>query len=96
VGSVTGGLREDVPVPHLEVQLPLVLEAVGGSGAEGFSKEGWDKIAGLLEGVLTEEDLPLSNVNDPRAESAAEGNGSNPESSGSPASGNRVHAAFCF
>ena len=96
MGAVTGGLREDIPVPCLEVRLPLVLGAVGGSGAEGFGKEGWDKIAGLLEGVLIEEDPPLSNINNPRAESTVEGDGSNPESSGLPVSGKLSMRYFPF
>ncbi len=70
---------------HLEVR-----RAVGAGGRAWGGRsitEGRDGTAGLSEGVLPADDPPLSSVNNPRAESPAEGDGTGPESSGFPASG---------
>ena len=61
MGTVTGGLREDALGVHLDAQWG---QATGEDGAVTFSTEDCDNVAGLLEGLPTAEDMPLSSIND--------------------------------
>jgi len=68
------------------------IRGIGGDGAE-CSGNG-EMAAGLSEGVLAADDLPLSSINAPREGSSPKGDGTDMEASGLPVSGELW--AHCF
>jgi hypothetical protein len=69
-----------------------------GAGAGCSGRAGWSNTAGLSAGVLTADDDPLSKVNvlRPARGARGDGDGANPEPSGSPASGELRAGCFPF
>src|SRR5713226_10111254 len=93
--SIHKDLEEDLPAEDLEV---LQVLGADGAGAGRSSRAGWSDTVGLSAGVLAADDDPLSKVNvlRPARGARSDGNGANPEPSGSPASGELWAGCFPF
>src|SRR5258707_10313540 len=93
--SIHKDLEGDLPAEDLEV---LRVLGADGAGAGRSGRAGWSDAVRLSAGVLAADDDPLSKVNVPRPARGArsDGDGANPEPSGSPASGELRAGCFPF
>ncbi len=93
--SIHKDLEGDLPAEDLEV---LRVLGTDGAGAGCSGRAGWSDTMGLSAGVLAADDDPLSKINVPRPArgTRSDGNGANPEPSGSPASGELQAGCFPF